>query len=99
VEEAFCELRPYGTLGSTLALGGGQRTLGWAAAAPTAWAPSGRLSALQTIHAPLVTSGTSGADVICGLGGNDTVYGAGGQDVIKGGSGNDTLKGEGVATR
>ena len=42
-----------GVLGSWL--GRGQRTLGWAAAAPIAsWAAEGRLRTLQAIHAPLI---------------------------------------------
>jgi hypothetical protein len=44
-----------------------QRTLGWAAAAPTAWAEDGRLRTLHAIYAPLITSTAAPAGTVGGV--------------------------------
>ena len=48
-------------------LGGGQRTLGWSAAAPAARAPEGRLKTVKTIHPPLITSTTAPNGTVNGV--------------------------------
>jgi hypothetical protein len=65
VERVFSELLLLANLGRWL--GGGHRTLGWAAATPTASA-EGRLRALKAIHAPLITSSTAPAGTVGGVG-------------------------------
>src|SRR5215212_3378545 len=52
-------------LGSTL--GGGHRTLGWAAAAPTAWAAEARLGTLKAIHPPPATSSAAPTSTVGGV--------------------------------
>ena len=65
VEGGFCELRLDGVLGSSL--GGAQRTLGWAVAAPTDLAVVARLRTLKAIHAPLIVSSIAPAGTVGGV--------------------------------
>jgi hypothetical protein len=67
VEGEFCEvgLPIYGVLRSSL--GGCQRTLGWAAAAPTGWAVVDRLRTLKAIHAPLIATSTAPTSTVGGV--------------------------------